>query len=110
MASDQSFVDYVMDQLSDLEGLTHRKMFGEYSVYLNGKMIAMICDNRFLVKITEAGRKYITEPKEGIPYPGAKPCFHIDEALENPDWIIPLLQLTEAELPMPKPKKKKVKK
>ena len=107
MASDQEFVDFVLDQLAGAGEVSAKKMFGEYGIFFNGKMVALICDNRFLVKPTEAGRTYIGEPVEAPPYPGAKPCFLIEDRLEDTAWLCELLQVTEPELPVPKKRKKK---
>ena len=50
MASDQEFVDFLVDQMQGVGGITFRKMFGEYAIYCNGKVVALICDNQFFVK------------------------------------------------------------
>jgi TfoX/Sxy family transcriptional regulator of competence genes len=107
MASDQEFVDFVLGQLAGAGEVSAKKMFGEYGVYFNGKMVALICDNRFLVKPTEAGGAFIGEPVEAPPYPGAKPCFLIEDRLEESEWLCELVRLTEPELPVPKKRKKK---
>lgn len=107
MASDLSFVEYVCDQLQGTPRLSFRKMFGEYALYLGNKVVALACDNQLFVKPTEAGRQFLGEPKEGLPYPGAKPWFLIDEELDDGERVSTLLRLTERELPQPKPKKVK---
>lgn len=111
MASDAEFVQFVVDQLAGLHGrVSHRKMFGEYAVYLDGKVVALICDNRLLFKPTEAGRSFIGDDLvEEPPYPGAKNSFLIGEKIDDADWLVELMKLTAAELPPPKPKKKKKK-
>jgi TfoX/Sxy family transcriptional regulator of competence genes len=71
-------------------------------------MVALICDDRFFVKQTAAGRAHIGKVKEASPYPGAKPCFVIaEERWDDADWMTALIALTAAELPPPKPKKSK---
>ena len=85
-------------------------MFGEYGLWCDGKFIAVVCDDNFFVKPTEAGRKYIKDPVEAPQYVGAKDYFLIEEQIENRDWVSMLIKLTAAELPEPKPKKKKKKK
>ena len=113
MASDQDFVDFVVEQIHDAGLITYRKMFGEYALYCEGKVVALICDNQLFIKPTDAGRSYIGEVVEAPPYPGGKPWFLIEEDLEDRDWISQLIRLSEKELPLPKPKKlrkKKVKK
>lgn len=107
MSSDQDFVDYVLDQASAAGRVSHRKMFGEYALYLNEKVVALVCDNQLFVKPTEAGREFLVDWKEGLPYPGAKPWLLIDEELDDGERVATLLRLTERELPLPKPRKKR---
>ena len=109
MASDQDFVDFIVDQLKNAGDITSRKMFGEYAIYCDGKVTALVCDNQLFVKPTEAGRSFIGEVVEAPPYPGAKMSFLIEDGFENRDWISDLVRITAKELPEPKPKKKKKK-
>ena len=106
MASDLEFVEFVVDQIKGAGDITFRKMFGEYAIYLNGKIVALVCDNQFFVKPTNAGREFIDDVVEAPPYPGAKPSFLIGEQIEDKDWISNLVLITEKELPEPNPKKK----
>jgi len=110
MASDQSFVDYIVEQIQDAGEVTARKMFGEYGVFSNGKIFALICDNKLFVKPTESGRAFIKDVVEAPPYEGAKPSFLIEEKVEDREWLSDLVRITLRELPEPKAKKKKVKK
>ena len=107
MGSDQEFVDYVVEQLQDAGKVWARKMFGEYGLYLNGKIVGLICDNRLFAKPTEAGRTFIGEVVEAPAYPGAKPSFLIEEGLEDSDWLCEVFRVTEKALPPPKPKRKR---
>ena len=107
MASYQDFVDYVFDQAAGAGRISSRKMFGEYALYLDGKVVALVCDNQLFVKRTAAGRSVLGEPTEGLPYPGAKPWFLVDEALEDSELLAMLLRATAKALPVPKPKKPK---
>ena len=107
MASDQDFVDFIVDQIRDAGAVRSRKMFGEYAVYCDDKVTALICDNQLFIKPTEAGREFIGEVVEAPPYPGAKLSFLIEDRLEDRDWLSELVRITAAELPKPKPKKKK---
>ena len=109
MGSDIEFVNFVVDQIENAGEITYRKMFGEYALYCDGKVMALICDDRLYIKPTEAGRAYITNLTEAPPYPGAKPYFLIEDELEDSEWISSLVKITTAELPEPKPKKKKLK-
>ncbi len=107
MATDEKFVVYVMDQLEGVEGLTVRKMFGEYALFKEGKVLALICNSQLFIKPTVSGRNFIGTPVEAPPYKGAKPSFLIDDELDNKEWLCQLVSLTYEELPAPKPKKPK---
>ncbi|OXS26935.1 MAG: competence protein TfoX [Acetobacterium sp. MES1] len=110
MATSKEFAEYVCDQLMVAGNVSYRKMFGEYGVYLDEKIVGLICDNQFFLKKTEVGRsmieEHLTTVEEGLPYPGAKPQFLI-ESLDDREWLGELLRASYQELPMPKPKKKK---
>ncbi len=112
MSSDRSFLDYVLEQARSAGPVASRKMFGEYALYLDGKVVALVCDNQVFVKPTEAGRNFIGEPQEAPPYPGAKQWFLMDDGIEDREWLGNLLRITARELPVPAPKSKtrKVKK
>ena len=72
MASDLSFVEFVVDQLdNDCVG-TYKHMFGEFGLFSDGKLFGLICDNQLFVKPTEGGRAFIGDGVEAPPYPGAK--------------------------------------
>ena len=107
MASDLSFVEFVVDQFEENCGVTFKKMFGEYGLFSQGKMFGMICDDRLFFKPTEGGRAYIGDVVEAPPYPGAKPIFLIEGQLEDGEWLSELVRITTRELPAPKPKKPK---
>lgn len=104
MASTQDFVQYVCGQADGVTGLTYRKMFGEYAVYLHGKVIALVCDDQLYVKPTNAGRALLGQPVEKPPFPGANMYFLIDEHLEDRALLGELLRATERELPAKKAK------
>lgn len=102
MASDAAFAQYVLDQFDADCGVTHKKMFGEYGLFSQGKMFGMICDDRLFFKPTDGGRAFIGEVVEGSPYPGAKPSFLIGDQVEDGDWLSELARITTRELPEPK--------
>ncbi len=106
MASDKSFVDFIVDQIENAGQITYKKMFGEYAIYCNGKVVALVCDNRFFVKPTEAGRAFIGNVTEAAPYTGAKVSFLIDDRVEDHEWISNLIRITFEELPEQKIKKR----
>lgn len=106
MASKIEFVEFVADQLREAGNITYRKMFGEYGLYCDGKIFAVICDDQLYIKITEAGRKVCPTLPEVPPYEGAK-NYYLMEDVEDRELLTKVVTATCAELPMPKPKKKK---
>ncbi len=110
MASDKDFVKFIVDQIEDAGLITYRMMFGEYGIYCDGKIVALVCDNQLFVKPTDGGRSFIGEVTEAPPYPGAKLSLLIEDKFEDKEWISNLIRITAQELPEPKPKKKKSKK
>jgi TfoX/Sxy family transcriptional regulator of competence genes len=110
MASDLSFVEFVVDQLGEDSEPSYKRMFGEFGLYAFGKFFGVICDNRLYIKPTEGGRAFIHDPVEAPPYPGAKPSLLIEERIEDADWLLELVRITTSELPAPRPKSKKAKK
>ena len=106
MASDQKFVDYVIEQIENAGEITAKKMFGEYGIYSDGKIFALICDNKLFIKPTKGGREFIGDVVEAPPYKGAKPSLLIEDKLEDRDWLSELVRISVKELPPPKPKQK----
>lgn len=104
MASDAGFVAYVCEQAGLGSELSHRKMFGEYALYLHERVVALVCDNELFVKPTPAGRALLGEVAEAPPYPGAKPHFRLDDGLDDGDLLRRLLLATAQALPAPKPR------
>ena len=104
---DFEIVDFVLDQIENAGVITAKKMFGEYGIFSNGKIFALICDNKLFIKPTEAGRTFIKDVVEAPPYPGAKSSFLIEDKVEDREWISDLVRITVRELPEPKPKKRK---
>jgi TfoX/Sxy family transcriptional regulator of competence genes len=107
MASDQNFVDFVLDQIKNAGVITAKKMFGEYGIYSDEKLFGLICDNKLFVKPTNSGREFIGNVLEVPPYEGAKPSFLIEDKIEDSEWLSELVRISIKELPLPKPKKKK---
>ena len=107
MSSDENFVKFIVDQVENAGVIRYKKLFGEYAIYSDGKVIALVCDDQLFVKPTDAGRKFIGEVVEAPPYPGAKLNFLVEDKLDDKEWISELIRITAKELPEPKPKKKK---
>jgi len=107
MATDLEFTKFITDQIEDRCEISYRAMFGAFTLYSKGKVVALIGDNQLFVKATEAGRSFIGDVVEAPPYPGAKLAFLIEDEIEDREWLTQLIILTEEALPKPKPKKKK---
>ena len=108
MSSQQKTVDYILEQSAGAGAVTAKKMFGEYGMYCDGKIIALICDDQLYIKPTQAGRDYLDEVTDGAPFPGAKPYFLIEgDRWDDADWLAGLVKTTADDLPLPKPKKAK---
>ena len=110
MATDLEFIKFVADQIEDHCEISYRAMFGAFTLYSKGKVVALVGDNQLFVKATEAGRAFIGDVVEAPPYPGAKLAFLIQDEIDDREWLTQLITLTEESLPKPKPKKKKKKK
>ena len=89
MASSGEYLEYVLELLRELNGITYKKMMGEFLLYKDGALFGGIYDNRFLIKKTKALENYGL--KEEIPYPNAKPMLLVD--IENPSEIKELILL-----------------
>lgn len=108
MATQQRTVEYLLQQASGAGAVSAKPMFGEYGVYVNGKMIGSICDDRLYVKPTASGRVHAEPVSDALPYPGAKPQMLIEaDRWDNAEWLGELLRVTAAQLPAPKPRKPK---
>jgi TfoX/Sxy family transcriptional regulator of competence genes len=105
VASSLDFVEYVCGQISQAGNIAYKKMFGEYAIYCNGKVIGLICDNQFFVKKTTAGKILFPAGEEAPPYAGAKPYLVID-CLDDREFLTDFIAKTCDSLPMPNPKKK----
>ncbi|WP_217474748.1 TfoX/Sxy family protein [Stutzerimonas stutzeri] len=110
MASDKDFMDYVAEQIGLGSRLTYRKMFGEYALYLDGKVVAFVCDNSLFIKPSQAATALAPELPLGPPYPGAKDYPVADELLDDPDALRRLVIETASALPAPKPPRPRKKK
>lgn len=108
MATNQSTVDYIVEQIRGAGAVAGRKMFGEYAVFCDGKMVALICDDQLFIKPTVAGRSHIGAITERPPYKGAKPYFWISgDRWDDSDWLTELVRVSAAELPLPVKKARK---
>ena len=105
MASQQSTVDFILEQIAEAGSVSAKKMFGEYGIFCEGKMVALVCDDQLFVKPTAVGKTFIGEYVEACPYPGAKSCLLISgDKWDDREWLAKLIEITAAELPLPKKK------
>jgi TfoX/Sxy family transcriptional regulator of competence genes len=104
MASSIDTVQYIIDQARLGSRLACKKMFGEFALYLDDKIVALICDNQLFLKPTLEGRAYLGMVSEVAPYPGAKKFFVLAAELDDHDRLSEALKITAAALPKPKPK------
>ena len=106
MASSKEYLDFILEQLSELEEISYRAMMGEYIIYYRGKIIGGIYDDRFLVKPVKSAIAYMPNVKYELPYDGAKEMLLVDD-VDNKEYLTGLFNSMYDELPAPKPKKKK---
>ena len=104
MASTKEYLDFVLEQLSELDGITSRAMMGEYALYHQGKVFGGIYDNRFLVKPTKSASALMPQAQSELPYEGAKPMLLVDN-IEDKAFLKKLIETMSTELPQPKKKK-----
>ena len=107
MGTQAQTIDHLLDALAPLP-LTCRKMFGEYALYLDGKVVALVCDDQLFLKPTPGAASALPDCPKAPPYPGAKPHLLVTDALDDPDTVVVALKAIAADLPAPKPKKPKV--
>ncbi len=103
MASNPDFVQYIADQCAGAGEITVKKMFGDYGIYCDGLIFGLICDDRFYVKPTEAGRAVLQSVEMRPPYNGAKDYFYIAD-VDDRDYLSKLVRETCRELMMLKTK------
>ncbi len=97
MASSKEYLEFVLEQLSDLEGITHRAMMGEYIIYYKGKVIGGVYDDRFLIKITKSAKELMPDAPLELPYEGAKPMLSAD--VDDRELLNRLIPKVADELP-----------
>ena len=106
MASSKEYLDFILDQLSDLDSISYRAMMGEFIIYYRGKIVGGIYDDRLLVKAVPSAIAYMPDASYELPYEGAKEMLLVDE-VDNKTFLTGLFNAMFDELPAPKPKKKK---
>ena len=102
MASKQSTVDFIVGRMAAAGTVTAKKMFGEYGIYCDGKVVALVCDDKLFVKPTTGGKAFSGKLKEAPAYPGAKPSLLVPaDKWDEPAWLSKLIRITATELPVP---------
>ncbi len=106
MATSREYLDYILDQLSGIDGITTRMMMGEYINYHHGRIAAYVCDSRMLVKPVPAARDLLPTAPMEPPYPGAKEMLLVED-LDDRAFLRTLFEAMYPQLPEPKQKKSK---
>ena len=106
MASSKEYLDFILEQVSELDNISYKAMMGEFIIYYKGKIIGGIYDDRLLVKPVQSAINYMPNAVYELPYDGAKEMLLIDE-VDNKEFLIGLFDAMYDDLPAPKPKKKK---
>ena len=106
MASSKEYLDFILEQLSGLEGISFKPMMGEYILYMHGKIIGGIYDDRFLVKPVKSAMAMMPDADRELPYEGAKDMLLVDN-VDNREFLKELLTAMFDELPALKQKKQK---
>ena len=102
MASQANTVEFIVEQMANAGTVTARKMFGEYAIYCDQRLVALVCQDQLYIKPTAAGRAFIGKVTEAPPYQGAKPYLLVcGEQWEDRDWLGQLVKVTAAGLPLP---------
>ena len=104
MASSKEYLDFILEQVSELDNVSYKAMMGEFIIYYNGKIIGGIYDDRFLVKPVKSAIALMPNAKYELPYDGAKKMLLVDD-VDNKEFLIELFDALYDDLPAPKPKK-----
>lgn len=105
MASSREYLDFILEQLSGVNGITSKQMMGEYILYINGRIFGGIYDDRFLVKPTKSAKAMMPDADLELPYEGAKEMLLVDN-VDNREFLTELVTAMVDELSAPKQKKK----
>ena len=98
MASSREYLDFILEQLSELDDISYRAMMGEYIIYYRGKVVGGIYDDRFLVKPTRSAAALMPDAERELPYEGAKEMLLVDD-VENKEFLRELFEAIYEELP-----------
>jgi len=104
MASSKEYLDFILEQVSELDNVSYKAMMGEFIIYYNGKIIGGIYDDRFLVKPVKSAIALMPNANYELPYDGVKEMLLVDD-VDNKEFLIGLFDALYDDLPAPKPKK-----
>lgn len=101
MPTSKSYLDYILENLSNVDNISYKKMMGEYIIYMNGRIVAYVCDDRLLVKPTKTALEILNDCSLEAPYPGAKEMILVNE-LDNKEFLTNLFNSIYDELELPR--------
>lgn len=102
MSTSKEYMDFVLEQLDGISGVTYRKMFGEYLVYVQERPVLLVCDNCVMVKKLPALAHLMADAPEGVPYDGAKAHYLLD--IENRELVKAVVEILVQVMPVPRRK------
>jgi len=105
MATKPDYIEYVCEQIAGIGDVRHKKMFGEYMVYVDDRPALLVCDNTVYVKIAPYIGSILDGAEKGCPYTGAKEHYILD--IDDGEKAKTVVALIAKNAPLPKPKKKK---
>ncbi len=105
MPSSKEYLNFILEQLSDLNDITYKAMMGEFLIYYRGKLVGGIYDDRLLVKPVKSAISYMPQAEYSLPYQGAKEMLLVDN-IDDKEYLAGLFNAMFDELPMPKIKKR----
>lgn len=102
MHTTEATINELLKVIASAGNVRARKMFGEYAVYCNEKVVALVCRDELFIKDTEAGRTLAPDLTLAPAYPDAKPGLHVPKNRWEPDWLSQLIRTTADALPAKK--------
>lgn len=107
MATDQRTIEFIAEQVQGAGDIRYRKMFGEYALYCNDKVVGFVCDDQLFIKPTSISNNFLDDSHLAPAYPGSKDYYKVPEdKWDEREWLTELIQQTASKLPLPKQKKK----
>jgi TfoX/Sxy family transcriptional regulator of competence genes len=107
MGTSAATIAHLLETLEGARGLCARKMFGEYALYLQDRVVALVCDDQLFLKPTPGARAALPDAEPALPFPRANPYLLVTDALDDPDRVVAALTAIAAEVPAPKRRKGK---